>query len=147
MLLVCLLTLSILEALGFRRRRRWRLIKRVELCSVELLNLKRTTGIRNSKRITVKILPNPLNQLHFPAASDKITQRQNTTSATPNVFWKRIESVTPNHITIQTMSYAIGYRPCPLPVFFYFAVFREKHRDGTKKLHIFCLNIQFKHSF
>lgn len=37
---VCALTLSILEALGFRRRRRCRLIRREELCSVELLNLK-----------------------------------------------------------------------------------------------------------
>lgn len=36
---VCGLTLSILEALGFRRRRRCRLIRREELCSVELLNL------------------------------------------------------------------------------------------------------------
>lgn len=36
---VCTLTLSILEALGFRRRRRCRLIRREELCSVELLNL------------------------------------------------------------------------------------------------------------
>lgn len=36
---VCSLTLSILEALGFRRRRRCRLIRREELCSVELLNL------------------------------------------------------------------------------------------------------------
>lgn len=34
------LTLSMLEALGFRRRRRCRLIRREELCSVELLNLK-----------------------------------------------------------------------------------------------------------
>lgn len=33
------LTLSMLEVLGFRRRRRCRLIKREELCSVELLNL------------------------------------------------------------------------------------------------------------
>lgn len=37
---VSALTLSILEALGFRRRRRCRLIRREELCSVELLNLK-----------------------------------------------------------------------------------------------------------
>lgn len=38
------LTRSILEALGFRRRRRCRLIRREELCSVELLNLKTTSS-------------------------------------------------------------------------------------------------------
>lgn len=36
---VVFLTLSMLDAFGFRRRRRCRLISLEELCSVELLNL------------------------------------------------------------------------------------------------------------
>lgn len=36
----CPLTLSMFEAFGFRRRRRCRLMRREELCSVELLNLR-----------------------------------------------------------------------------------------------------------
>lgn len=34
--------------------------------------------------------------------------------------------MTQNRITIQTVNYVIGCRPCPLPVFFYFAVFRKE---------------------
>lgn len=48
----CPLTLSMLEAFGFRRRRRCRLMRREELCSVELLNLKRAAECNISKART-----------------------------------------------------------------------------------------------
>lgn len=34
--------------------------------------------------------------------------------------------MTQNRITIQTVNYVIGCRPCPLPVFVYFAAFRKE---------------------
>ena len=50
----CGLTRSILEALGLRRRRRCRLIRREELCSVELLNL--NTGNEDNHMYFLEII-------------------------------------------------------------------------------------------
>lgn len=48
------LTLSMFEAFGFRRRRRCRLMRREELCSVELLNLKTRKRAQHFKNQNTK---------------------------------------------------------------------------------------------
>lgn len=84
----CPLTLSMFEAFGFRRRRRCRLMRREELCSVELLNLKAVcSGAQHLKTI----IPNWLaiiQELTKEPEFNFMQHRQQQTTLT--VKWKAI---------------------------------------------------------
>lgn len=91
------LTLSILEALGFRRRRRCRLIRWEELCSVELLNLNmRTDNERHWKDIMDEALAKCVRNMF---RKDSIKMKSATATFVPKTglrSWNKTSSMVVN---------------------------------------------------